>query len=196
MIRYVFTLRVLKSNNSTGPGGIPNILLKKLCSQLCVPLCHIFTISFGSQQLPDDWKHAFVMPLFKQGVASDPNNYKPISLISSCCRVMERIINKELIDYLLKNSLITKQQHGFIKSRSACGNLLECLQDWTVNFENKRVTDVICVDFKKAFDRVSHSKLLTKLSSYGLSGDLFGWINSFLSNGLRQLELMVSFLRY
>jgi hypothetical protein len=109
------TLRVLKGNNSTGPDGIPNILLKKLCSQLCVPLCHIFTISFGSQQLPDDWKHAFVTPLFKQGVASDPNNYRPISL-TSCCRVMERIINKELIDYLLKNSLITKQQHGFIKS--------------------------------------------------------------------------------
>ena len=58
------TLRVLKGNNSTGPDGIPNILLKKLCSQLCVPLCHIFTISFGSQQLPDDWKHAFVTPLF------------------------------------------------------------------------------------------------------------------------------------
>ena len=166
------TLRCLKSTTSAGPDGIPNILLKTLCSQLALPLCHIYTISFNSQQVPDDWKHANVKPLFKQGVASDPNNYRPISLTSTCCRVMERIINKELLDYLLDNSLITKQQHGFIRYKSTCGNLLECLQDWVLSIDNKRVTDVIYIDFKKAFDRVSHKKLLLKLSSYDITADL------------------------
>jgi hypothetical protein len=182
-------LRCLRATSSTGPDGIPNILLKKLCGQLALPLSHIFTISFNSQQVPDDWKHAHVKPLFKNGVASDPNNYRPISLTSTCCRFMERIINKELIDYLLDKSLVSKEQHGFIRRRSTCSNLLECLQDWMLSIDNKRITDVIYIDFKKAFDQVSHNKLLLKLNSYGITGDLYGWIKSFLSNRTQAVKL-------
>ena len=102
---------------------------------------------------------------------------------------MERIINKELLDYLLENSLISKEQHGFIRRRSTCSNLLECLQDWILSIDNKRVTDVIYIDFKKAFDQVSHNKLLLKINSYGITGDLYGWIKSFLSNRTQAVKL-------
>jgi len=62
---------------------------------------------------------------------------------------MERIINKQLLDYLLKHRLITKEQHGFIQCKSICGNLLESLCDWTVNLESRLITDVVYMDFKK-----------------------------------------------
>ena len=82
-------------------------------------------------------------------------------------------MNNKLLTYLLSQQLITKQQHGF------ASNLLECLDDWSLNLQSKHITDVIFIDFKKAFDTVCHSKLLHKLRSYGIHGNLFNWIQSF-----------------
>ena len=105
----------------------------------------------------------YVIPIHKKGGTSDPNNFRPISLTSTCCRVMERIINNKLIDFLHECNLITRHQHGFIRKRTTDTNLLECLYGWTVNLQSREVTDVIHFDFKKAFDSVSHLKLLSKL---------------------------------
>ena len=173
-------LHKLKPSTSHGPDGIPNLLLKNLARELSVPLCHLFDFSFKSQKLPDCWKLATVTPIFKQGETSNPNNYRPISLTSNCCKAMERIINDSLLKYLMHNSLITAHQHAFMKSRSTCGNILECLEDWVMNLESKRITDVVYIDFKKAFDTVCHAKLVLKLRAYGISGNVIGWITSFL----------------
>lgn len=104
----------------------------------------------------------------------------PISMTSTCCRAMERILNNAILSYLLQNQLTTKHQHEFIRKRSTCTNLLECLQDWTVNLQLRKCTDVVYFDFKKAFDSVSHPKLLIKLKAYGLTGNLLNWITNFL----------------
>ena len=85
---------------------------------------------------------------------------------------MERIINKQLLHYLLEHRLITKEQHGIIQRKSVCGNLLESLCDWTVNLESRLITDVVYIDFKKAFDSVSRTKLLLKLQTYGICGEV------------------------
>jgi len=143
------TLQNLKPTSSVGPDQIPNLLLKSLALELSHLLCHIFDMSFKCQQLPQAWKHAFVTPVFKNGATCEANNYRPISLTSTCCRVMERIINKQLLDYLLKHRLITKEQHVFIQRKSVCGNLLESMCDWTVNLESRLITDVVYIDFKK-----------------------------------------------
>jgi len=93
---------------------------------------------------------------------------------------MERVINNELLRYLLDHHLITRKQHGFVKRKSVCTNLLECLEDWTLNLQARCVTDVIYFDFKKAFDTVCHNKLLSKLKSYGICGNLLSGIEDFL----------------
>jgi len=93
---------------------------------------------------------------------------------------MEGVINNQLLRYLLDRHLITRKQHGFIKRKSVCTNMLECLEDWTLNFQARHVTDVIYFDFKKAFDTVCHNKLLSILKSYGISGKLLSWIEAFL----------------
>ena len=138
-------------------------MLKKCANHLSFPLCHIFNISFLDSYVPDSWKYGIITPVHKKGPTSDPNNFRPISMTATCCRVMERIINDSLLSFLLDRHLITKQQHGFIRRKSVCTNLLEILEDWTLNLQSKLVTDVIFFDFKKAFDTVCHYKLLAKL---------------------------------
>jgi len=81
------------------------------------------------------------------------NNFRPISLTATCCKVMERVFNSQLLCYLLKHDLIIKHQHGFIKRKSVSTNLLECLDDWTLNLEGKYITKMIYFDFIKHFIR-------------------------------------------
>ena len=95
---------------------------------------------------------------------------------------MEHIINVQLIDYLLSNSLITKHQHGFLLKHSTCSNLLETANDWTLALDNHLNIDVIYIDFQKAFNSVSQPKLLSKLTSYNIGGDLFACITAFLDH--------------
>ena len=107
--------------------------------------------------------------------------------------VMEHIINSEMLNFFLSKNLITKQQHGLIQKRTTCTNLLESIHDWTLNLQARRNTDVIYFDFKMAFDSVSHSKLLIKLSAYGLSGNLLAWLAEFLHNRSQIVKLNSSF---
>ena len=96
------------------------------------------------------------------------------------CSLSSVTYYKLLLSYLLNQGFITKHQHGFIKRESVTSNLLECLEDWTLNLQSRHVTDVIFIDFKKAFDTACHKKLLFKLQSYGIHGNLFNRIQAFL----------------
>ena len=179
------TLLGLNSSLSTGPDGIPNIVLKKCASSLALPLAHIFDISLKDQKLPCDWKMALVTPIHKKGPITFPGNYRPISITSTCCRAMERIINKSLMHHLIQNKLINKNQHGFVSGRSTVTNLFECTQQWSEALQSRHSVDIIYLDFKKAFDSVAHNKLLTKLQCYGIHGNVVGWLANFLSQRKR-----------
>ena len=96
------TLQGLKSSMSSVPDVIPNIFLKKCASTLASPISHIFDASFKDQKLPPEWKIALVSPIHKKGPTISPENYRPISITATCCRVMEKIINKSLILHLTR----------------------------------------------------------------------------------------------
>ena len=98
------------------------------------------------------------------------------------CRVLERIIYKQLIFYLKSNNLLTKYQYGFISGKSTELQLTKCLKFWYNELNNKKCVDIIYIDFAKAFDVVSHEKLLFKLKSYGISNKIIKWFYNFLSN--------------
>jgi len=106
---------------------------------------------------------------------------------------MECVIKDQLVSYLLRNGLISKQQHAFLTKRSTISNLLECIHDWTLSLQNKLAIDTIYIDFSHAFDGVVHSKLLRKLSGFGISGLLLQWIDAFLSNRIQSVVLEHSF---
>ena len=188
-VKVMRVLKALKQKNSYGPDGFPNLLLKKLANVICEPLAFIFQSSFNCHVLPACWLHALVTPVFKKGPTSNPSNYRPISLTCVCCRVMERIINLELLNYLSQHGLISKYQHGFLCKHSTCSNLLESVHDWCVALNNKYTTDIIYVDFQKAFDSVSHQKLIIKLEGYGVHGDLLEWLKAFLSNRTQAVNI-------
>ena len=102
---------------------------------------------------------------------------------------MESIISDQLSDYLSLNGLISKEQHGFLVKRSTGTQLLECFQDWFLEIHNKKAIDIVYIDYSRAFDSLVHSKLLIKLSSYGISHELFGWIKCFLEGRTQSVSI-------
>ena len=95
---------------------------------------------------------------------------------------MESIIKDNILQYARKNNFITRQQHGFLARRSTTTQLLECINDWSLALAHRQSVDVTYIDFSRAFDSVVHSKLIYKLRSYGIAGNLLSWIEDFLTN--------------
>ena len=170
---------------ATGPDGLSPKLLKELSTELAPCLTLLFKASLQQGRLPEDWKTALVTPLFKKGSRSDPSNYRPISLTSVCCKVFEHIIYSSVMSHLENFHIISDEQFGFRAKRSAELQLLRTIHDLSFNLNNKLQTDVILLDFCKAFDKVSHRLLLYKLDHYSIRGPTLTWISSFL-NGRSQ----------
>ena len=135
--------------------------------------------SFESGKLLEAWKHAEVVPIFKKGSKKDPNNYRPVSLTSTCCKIMEKLIRDQISDYMEQYQLLSTSEHGF---RSCCTQLLESVHEITDALDNKTPVDIVYLDYKKAFDSVPYERLLVKLGSIGIGGNLLNWICSFLTD--------------
>jgi hypothetical protein len=174
-------------NKATGPDNIPPRLLKELAEVLGDPIAMIMNKSIQEGQLPTIWKKAHVVPIFKKGKKNVPGNYRPVSLTSVTCKVMESLVREKLIKHLNKNSLISNSQHGFVGGRSCSTNLLATLDAWTETLEDGGCVDAIYLDFAKAFDTVPHERLLEKLKGMGVQGKVLQWIRSFLSDRVQKV---------
>ena len=171
-----------KPNKAAGPDGISPRVYKELASVLAGPLTSLFQLSLDKGVVPSDWKKATVCPIFKKGEKYDPVNYRPVSLTSVACKVLEHIITSHLMTYAEDRSLLHPNQHGFRKNKSCEKQLIELIADLTTNMDEQIQMEACILDFSKAFDKVSHQKLLGKLASYGISHQLVSWIDSFLTN--------------
>ena len=96
------------------------------------PLCHIFRLSLNTGKVPADWRHAKVSPIYKKGTKGDPGNYRPVSLTSIPCRILESLIKDDPMSHLLREKLITDNQHGFMKGRSCTTNLVAFMDKFTL----------------------------------------------------------------
>lgn len=175
-------LQQLPLNKAPGPDNISCAVLNKCAIALAKPLAHIMQFSFNHSKLPESWRMASVTAIFKKGDKLDANNYRPISLVSICAKIMERIIANDLVNFTLTNKIIPDTQHGFLPRRSTTTNLLSCLNSWTSSIDKGQSVDVFYLDFSKAFDRVPKRRLLHKLEHFGIRGLLLAWIADFLSN--------------
>ncbi|EFO94670.1 hypothetical protein CRE_07824 [Caenorhabditis remanei] len=176
------TLSKLTPKLNTTPDGIPALFLKNVCTAIALPLSIIFRESFRTSIVPTAWKTAIVKPLHKKGSRANPNNYRLISLTSSVGKVMEKLVRKQLTNYLNSNRLLSNCQYGFRSSMSTEAQLLSYQADILTNYICKKTTHSVYIDFKKAFDKVSLSKLKIKLRSYGIHDDFFNWLCAFLTN--------------
>jgi hypothetical protein len=156
--------------------------LKNCSAELSEAMEVIFNKSLSEGEIPDEWREANVTPLFKKGSKLSASNYRPVSLTSICCKIMEGIMRDRITSHLNNHRLITPSQHGFVLKKSCVTNLLECQNVVSGLLRDNKSVDVLYTDFEKAFDKVSHKKLIIKLYGYGIRGKLLEWIKSFLKN--------------
>ena len=102
---------------------------------------------------------------------------------------MERIVRDELVEHLENNNLFQPEQHGFRKGKSCTTQLLECMEDWTDAVDNKKELDIIYLDFKAAFDKVPHLRLLNKIWHMGIRGKIYNWLKNFLQNRTQRVMI-------
>ena len=148
----------------------------------------IFNTSLRQGAVPKDWQHANVCPIYKKGDPTSPGNYRPVSLTSIPCKIMEHIISNQINRHLEHHKILTDAQHGFRQRRSCESQLVSTIGDFISAIEDKSQTDIVLLDFSKAFDKVSHRLLLHKLYHYGIEGHvLMNWIHAFLSNRTQEV---------
>ena len=182
-------LLALKPCSAPGPDEVHPRVLRELGHSLGHPLAMLYRRSLDTGILPPVWKQGMVVPIYKKGDKHDPGNYRPVSLTSVPCKILESLIRDELMQYLTTHNLLAEEQHGFRPGRSCNSQLLETIDAWSRLLESGTPIDVVYLDFKKAFDSVPHRRLLRKLQSYGISGKLLEWIESFLSGRMQQVTL-------
>ena len=128
-------------------------------------------------------------PIFKKGSSRDPGNYRPVSLTSLTCKVMEMILKESIMQHLNNNRLIRTSQHSFIAGRSCTTNLVEFLEVITAEADRGEPVDTVFLDFAKAFDKVPTQRLLKKLRAHGIGGRLLAWIRSWLNERRQRVVL-------
>jgi len=165
-----------------GADGVHPSVLRYCAEALAPALVHIFKLSIAEGRVPDKWKLGNITSLFKKGSRSCPANYRPVSLTSILCKVIEGLVKKVMMQYLLSNSLLAPQQHGFLPKKACVTNLLETVDIVTSELAIGRPVDLVYLDFAKAFDTVPHKRLLVKLEAYGIDDQLRAWIRYFLSD--------------
>ena len=175
-------LTSLSTNKATGPDSISCRLAKEAAPFIADSLCLIFNRSINSGIFPSEWKIAKVFPVYKGEERSNPNNYRPISVISVIAKIFEKIISDQLYNYLTINELINESQSGFRSKHSTQTALLSATNDWYRNIDDNLLNLVIFIDLKKAFDTVDHAILLQKLEFYGVKGLALSWFKSYLTD--------------
>ena len=176
-------------NGASGPDGISPKFLKEYADELAPALTMIFNKSMEEGLVPEDWRVANVTPIFKKGAKGDPGNYRPVSLTSVPCRVMEACLKDNIVDHLSRNKLIKDSQHGFMKRKSCTTNLLHFLEVMTTAHEHQKPMDVVYLDFAKAFDKVPHRWFVEKLKAQSLGGQVLSLIKSWLADRKQRVVL-------
>ena len=155
--RLVSSLRIDKG---TGLDDISARLLKEACPEIVPSLTHIINLSIRSGCFPEDWKISKVLPLYKEVIKSDPNNFRPISILPVVSKILEKVIFKQRYECLTDSNLLAVSQYGFRPMHSTLTALLEVTNTWYLNIDDGLRNSVLFLDLKKAFGTVDHSILL------------------------------------
>ena len=173
-------LQGLSPNKASGPDEISPKILKELHHEIAPILTLIFNLSLETGVVPLDWRRADVVPVYKKGSKSKACNYRPISLTCIASKLLEHILVSNIMSHFDDNTLLSQYQHGFRSKHSCESQLISFTQEVYDNLENGNQTDIIVMDFSKAFDKVDHNKLIYKLAALGVHPITTRWINSFL----------------
>lgn len=179
----------LKSSNACGPDKVSSNLLKIIKSSIAIPITFISNLSFKSGIFPNHLKHSVVILLHKNGDKSHVHNYRPVSLLNSVSKIIEKIVKNRLSTYLEDNNILSNRQYGFrpgLSTENAIANLTKIISN---NIDGGIKCTALFLDLAKAFDTISHKILLKKLQCVGIQGQLLKWMVSYLENRSQRVNI-------
>lgn len=174
-------LQKLNPHKAAGPDKIRPNVLKELADDISPVITRIYRASLKQGELPEEWKEARVTPVYKKGEKYMAENYRPVSLTCILCKQMEHIITSQIMLHLNTNNMLYDKQHGFRSKLSCETQLIEYSSDVLKILQDRQQCDTIVMDFSKAFDKVSHDRLIYKLDRAGIDPQTRNWIKSFLT---------------
>ena len=180
-------LNALDTSKASGPDGISGKMLKSTAPSITPVLTKLFNLSMRTGIVPTAWKTSAVVPVPKGTISAEPANYRPISLLSICDKILERHVCKLLTAYLASSSPLSSNQWGFTPKKSTVTALLSALHDWHQHLEKGTEVCAVFFDLRKAFDTVPHYPLLCKLEKLGIDCYLQRWICNYLMDRTQQV---------
>jgi len=179
IIKYI---KELNNSDTTGPDNISSKIIKEFHIFLIEPLIHIVNLIFKTGIVPDNFKSSIIIPLHKSGCRETCGNYRPISLTNNLSKIFEKCLKSRLVNFIEKNKLLSDNQFGFRQNSNTEKAILNLTDTIMSNFDQGLKTMCIFLDLQKAFDTVSHDRLLFKLEKLGIRGVCHELIKSYLSN--------------
>lgn len=180
----------LKPGSAPGHDGLNNDLIKGAKYALASPLAYLCNLSLSSGVVPDCLKVANVIPILKSGSPTDPTNYRPISLLTSVSKIIEKIVNVRLLTFLEYGNLLADNQFGFRKGRSTEDAVAHMVDHISEKLDSSQKCIGVFLDLAKAFDTVSRPMLFRKMECLGIRGVALQWFKSYFEN--RRQRICVS----
>ena len=181
----------LNVNKSMGLDDCHPRVLKEAADILCYPLMIVMNKTFEEDRLPEIWKQASVIAIYKNtGDKCDPSNCRPVSLTCIPCKLCEKSVREIIMEHMTVNDLFSESQFGFRNKRNCVLQLLDVLDDWSQGYETNVQIDTVYLAIKEAFDTVPHQQLLKKLQAYGIEGGRLKWIEDFLRNRKQRVRVL------
>jgi hypothetical protein len=168
-------------------------MIKFVSYEIAVPLAHIFNLCISNGVFPDKLRIARIVLVYKTGNHTLCDNYRPIALVKSFSKILEKIVQINLVNHLELNKLLYTHQYGLKKNKFTEHNLLHIINLILESLNDGHFTIGVFLDLKKAFDFIDHDILLAKLNKYGITGPAHDWFSSYLSNRSQIVDINNSF---
>ena len=182
-------IKSLKTSHSTGIDEISSNLLKKVADLIAEPLVYLYNQSMLTGVFPNQLKHSKIIPIFKKGSKSLLENYRPISLLSSFSKILEKLVATRITVFFTKCNIFTPQQFGFRRGLSTADAVTSFINNLYESLDTGDKTIGLFLDLSKAFDLVDHDILLYKMECYGVRGVPCEWFGSYLRGRRHHVEI-------